>query len=1070
MEDLNIPTENDDNEENEEVLEGGEEVSDAPTDEEKAVAASMSPTSSISATQRLQSANEAKQSAKALSTEMKKDMKEWPKRCWETPRAYMHRLANHKLDNLVRLVYISRAEVKQVWRIFHCFFKQIDVGDHSLHIKENRGKLVLKREYFNQLQILEHNAFRDRMPALFTDDPNEDMSFEELVDMYSGFSPHADFSLKSALAFCIYDFDGDGKLSKSDMTKLLLKLHDISDEEIDHPKHKPTIARFPQMIKIIIRECNAELAEEGEEDIHLPEFRKAVARNVEFNVNFTLAISEPAAMSEHDDVLDHLFSSQSMKEVFGDDKVMNETKDSHNPHRPPLLHKRMKLYAVEVEHQQVLHAAAEQKRREEHAKKKGVKQKGGESKSAIMLAEEEARYDMKKEEIDGFEDSEEIARVQEEIRKSVAHATPWNDLKDWVMVHLEVFHETDPVPLWRKALKKIDGNFGSGVAAVFRLYRWLFLMNTYISIVWLMFVIWPFCAHHYLGFQFPNNRRVHHNASGTDGSWDENIIGEPTIDGVNATDVTSWDWLFYGTYTPRAGYYALDMAYMCVIIILYVVNIVSLVRKIGAGIEATVKRQSENNIATLRYDMSAEFFGGYKHYVGLNKKFADTYRNGLTNTLFSILNKSKEADQWKESRSAMVELYFRRFIGGFLTFVLVTISAGGIILVLAHKVELTAYNRMLAPILLTLIKQVIPFTVKKTVTIEKRVDKEEVMRVTVFRVYGLKMFSLLNIFYNNYAEYAKQGKLGGRRLQAFYHEHSPTVMHGRSLAETFADFGGSDDSNDCPETKVGSLYLRLVVTDMVVGCMVQVSTFPMMWMKIKMLRKSAAKANNGLVHAAEEETTGMDEDSISNWSEEKLMYQARIEYTTDRAAQAAIDMMYRQALIWVGSTLCPILPVVGQINIAMIFSAQKFAMFRTCRPPSEPWSADRTRQFFMILVLVTLFICGLPIIGFLLFSPDCGPHKGHQIIGTYELWMKRMPEEVRVTVGQVIPWVLSGPTMFCVLYVNLIITFLMLKWVWALKKEITYMASMMSAEENEKVNIVRQNRLLEGFYIPGRCA
>ena len=107
-----------------------------------------------------------------------------------------------------------------------------------------------------------------------------------------------------------------------------------------------------------------------------------------------------------------------------------------------------------------------------------------------MLAEEEARYDMKKEEIDGFEDSEEIARVQEEIRKSVAHATPWNDLKDWVMVHLEVFHETDPVPLWRKALKKIDGNFGSGVAAVFRLYRWLFLMNTYISIVWLMFVIW----------------------------------------------------------------------------------------------------------------------------------------------------------------------------------------------------------------------------------------------------------------------------------------------------------------------------------------------------------------------------------------------------------------------------------------------------------------------------------------------------------------------------------------------------------------------------------------------------
>ena len=28
-------------------------------------------------------------------------------------------------------------------------------------------------------------------------------------------------------------------------------------------------------------------------------------------------------------------------------------------------------------------------------------------------------------------------------------------------VHLEVFTQEDPVPLWRKSLKKIDGNFGA---------------------------------------------------------------------------------------------------------------------------------------------------------------------------------------------------------------------------------------------------------------------------------------------------------------------------------------------------------------------------------------------------------------------------------------------------------------------------------------------------------------------------------------------------------------------------------------------------------------------------------
>lgn len=203
-----------------------------------------------------------------------------------------------------------QSEVKKCWQIFHAFFKQTDVGDHSLHIKATRGKLVLKRESFDLLQVLEFNSFRERLPALFSDDPNEDLSFEEFVDMYSGFSPHATFDLKSSLAFCMYDFDGDGKLNKSDITKLLLKLHDIADDEIDHPKNKPTIARFPEMIKIVIRECNAELAQEGEEDIHLPEFRKAVARNSDFLANFTIMIEDQVIIGDHDDMLDHLFSSQ----------------------------------------------------------------------------------------------------------------------------------------------------------------------------------------------------------------------------------------------------------------------------------------------------------------------------------------------------------------------------------------------------------------------------------------------------------------------------------------------------------------------------------------------------------------------------------------------------------------------------------------------------------------------------------------------------------------------------------------------------------------------------------------
>ena len=66
------------------------------------------------------------------------------------------------------------------------------------------------------------------------------------------------------------------------------------------------------------------------------------------------------------------------------------------------------------------------------------------------------------------------------------------------------------------------------------------------------------------------------------------------------------------------------------------------------------------------------------------------------------------------------------------------------------------------------------------------------------------------------------------------------------------------------------------------------------------------------------------------------------EYDTDRAAQAAIDMMYRQALIWVGASLCPVLPFAGLLNITIQFFVQYYSMFESCKPPKTPWSAEKT--------------------------------------------------------------------------------------------------------------------------------
>ncbi|KAK5640704.1 hypothetical protein RI129_009251 [Pyrocoelia pectoralis] len=45
--------------------------------------------------------------------------------------------------------------------------------------------------------------------------------------------------------------------------------------------------------------------------------------------------------------------------------------------------------------------------------------------------------------------------------------------------------------LWYSSLKQIEGHFGSGVATYFKYFRWMFIMNFLISIVALLFVVFP---------------------------------------------------------------------------------------------------------------------------------------------------------------------------------------------------------------------------------------------------------------------------------------------------------------------------------------------------------------------------------------------------------------------------------------------------------------------------------------------------------------------------------------------------------------------------------------------------
>jgi hypothetical protein len=104
----------------------------------------------------------------------------------------------------------------------------------------------------------------------------------------------------------------------------------------------------------------------------------------------------------------------------------------------------------------------------------------------------------------------------------------------------------------------------------------------------------------------------------------------------------------------------------------------------------------------------------------------------------------------------------------------------------------------------------------------------------------------------------------------------------------------------------------------------------------KLLKQRAVgAAHDDPVHAEHQDRS--DEHPALDQSTIELIDQRnKEEYDTDRAAQAAIDMMYRQALIWVGASFCPVLPFFGLLNIFVQFMVQVCACLpcHRCRAPA----------------------------------------------------------------------------------------------------------------------------------------
>jgi hypothetical protein len=88
------------------------------------------------------------------------------------------------------------------------------------------------------------------------------------------------------------------------------------------------------------------------------------------------------------------------------------------------------------------------------------------------------------------------------------------------------------------------------------------------------------------------------------------------------------------------------------------------------------------------------------------------------------------------------------------------------------------------------------------------------------------------------------------------------------------------------------------------------------------------------------------------WFDEKRVF---------RIPDAVLAIVYRQALVWVGTFVCPWMPLIGVLSNFMFFLVYYYIVKLTCRPPTKRWSQSRNNVFYLSCLAATLLFIIAPV-------------------------------------------------------------------------------------------------------------
>jgi len=303
------------------------------------------------------------------------------------------------------------------------------------------------------------------------------------------------------------------------------------------------------------------------------------------------------------------------------------------------------------------------------------------------------------------------------------------DLKKWI--DLQRTQRRDPVPIWRSAIKRIEGRFGSSNASFFVFLRWLFLLNCIMAAIWLALVVLPNVVTFDYGFYITYGFSVDQLLSG------RGAVGQ--------------SWMFYGSYPAKAGSYRMDMAYIAVIIIVLVGCAVFIVHTMVMALSPVHSRGTLVNMDK-KTPYSIFTFSSWDHAIN-DAEAVQTLKNGIVNAIRDHLQEEMTRKQTERIQQSTYDLWKLRLLRSGMWLVWACLVTGSFLaiwyIIQSQSVGTTGIGAYSSVIVFALINAIVPMIISALTKLEHYPGQTE-MRTIIGRSAVLRILVFYAVLYGLY--------------------------------------------------------------------------------------------------------------------------------------------------------------------------------------------------------------------------------------------------------------------------------------------------------------------------------